>query len=275
MSIAKSTLDWHSCLATVIDKNFNSEAINELIRGLEDLLGGRSTMFTVYPYGLKPQTTNHRVLADENPVEQIDTYDSGAYLLDPFYRLAIKSKVEGPFTMSGITPEGFEESEYFDLFYKRLGFNDELCIIFQLKDKAFASISLARHSTEAPFNQTEIGLVKQLFPLLKSMIEKWRQHTTKPSNANLRWQLDNALVKFGSSILTTRECQILHLVLHGYSVKYIAEKLGNSIETIKHHRKNIYMKLDVSSQSELFYLFIESLKAIPVGGTEDPLTFLE
>ncbi|MEW6999292.1 response regulator transcription factor [Colwelliaceae bacterium BS250] len=275
MSISKNTLDWHSCLATVIDKNFNSEAINELIKGLENLLGGRSTMFTVYPYGLQPQTTNHRVLADENPVTQIDTYDSGAYLLDPFYRLASHDKVEGPFTMTEIAPEGFEESEYFDLFYKRLGFNDELCIIFQLKDKAFASISLARHSTEKPFSQIEIEQVKQVFPLLKSIIEKWRQYTTKPSNANLEWQLDNALLKFGSSILTARECQILHLVLHGYSVKYIAEKLENSVETIKHHRKNIYMKLDVSSQSELFYLFIASLKAMPEGGTEDPLTFME
>ncbi len=51
----------------------------------------------------------------------------------------------------------------------------------------------------------------------------------------------------------------INLVLHGHSTKTVAEKLSISMETVKLHRKHAYAKLEVSSQAELFYLFLDSL----------------
>ena len=68
-----------------------------------------------------------------------------------------------------------------------------------------------------------------------------------------------ALDDFGSSLLTERETQVINLVLHGHSTKSVAERLGISVETVKLHRKHAYAKLEVSSQAELFYLFLDSL----------------
>ena len=134
---------------------------------------------------------------------------------------------------------------------------------------------MVRHAGESPFTKADINQLEIVYPLMKSILVKWRQNLELTASPNLEWQLDNALINFGNSVLTPRESKILHLILHGYSIKTIAEKLENSVETIKHHRKNIYIKLDVSSQSELFYLFIASLKAMPEGALVDPLTFLE
>ena len=84
-------------------------------------------------------------------------------------------------------------------------------------------------------------------------------------------QLDSALKHFGTAYLTERESQVVHLFLHGHSTKSIAERLGISPETVKLHRKNSYAKLDVSSQAELFYLFIDSLASLTNYSGGDPL----
>ncbi len=275
MNNTNKLINWHESLALVVTKNFNSEAIAELLRGLENLIDASSGLVTIFPLAQPPQTTHHRLLANEDPQHQIDTYDAGAYLLDPFYRTALDDKAQGPFRVKDVSPEGFEDSEYYDLFYKKLGFIDEICVLFQFEDQTIVSVSLVRHAGENPFTKAEINQLEIVYPLIKSILVKWRQSLEQTSLPNLEWQLDNALVNFGNSVLTPRESKIIHLILHGYSIKYIADKLENSVETIKHHRKNIYIKLDVSSQSELFYLFIASLKAMPEGALVDPLTFLE
>lgn len=274
MSSINNSILWYKILASVIENNFNSAAIAELLKGLEHLIHGSSGLITIFPAHQPPQTTHHRLLANENPIFQIDPYDSGAYLLDPFYRIAIDEKAEGAFTIKDISPEGFEESEYYNLFYKKLGFSDEICLLFQFDDDCIIIISLVKHINEEPFRACDIKQLNNVYPLVKSMLTEWRKYLIQPETPNLEYQLENALVKFGSSTLTPREGEILHLILHGYSIKNIAEKLENSLETIKHHRKKIYIKLDVNSQSELFYLFIASLKAMPEGTIGDPLTFL-
>nr|WP_272873579.1 helix-turn-helix transcriptional regulator [Aliamphritea spongicola] len=71
--------------------------------------------------------------------------------------------------------------------------------------------------------------------------------------------------------MTQRETQVLQLILRGYAVKFIAQKLDISPETIKHHRKNIYAKLDISSQAEMFHLFIDSLRMMRADSPADPL----
>ena len=51
--------------------------------------------------------------------------------------------------------------------------------------------------------------------------------------------------------LTAREIEILSFLEHGLSNKDIAEKTFISVETVKYHIKNIYLKLHVGSRAEL------------------------
>lgn len=53
------------------------------------------------------------------------------------------------------------------------------------------------------------------------------------------------------SELTPKEKEIVNYIVDGQSYKMIAANLGNSIDTIKFHCKNIYRKLQVNSKSEV------------------------
>lgn len=59
--------------------------------------------------------------------------------------------------------------------------------------------------------------------------------------------------------LTPRERDIVQLVLEGHPTAAIAAKLGIGRGTIKNHRKRIYDKLDITSERELFLLYLQWL----------------
>nr|WP_237684321.1 helix-turn-helix transcriptional regulator [Pseudaminobacter soli] len=58
--------------------------------------------------------------------------------------------------------------------------------------------------------------------------------------------------------LTPRELEVVGLVLEGHSSESISSLLGISAGTVRIHRKNIYAKMRISSQRELFAIFIRS-----------------
>ncbi|RTF06923.1 response regulator transcription factor, partial [Serratia marcescens] len=57
-------------------------------------------------------------------------------------------------------------------------------------------------------------------------------------------------------LLTPREREIVDLILAGCSSQQIADRLFISLGTVKNHRKNIYGKLNIGSQAELFSLLL-------------------
>ncbi|MDO0901323.1 response regulator transcription factor, partial [Enterobacter hormaechei] len=61
--------------------------------------------------------------------------------------------------------------------------------------------------------------------------------------------------------LTARELDVGRLMLSGCSSKEIARKLEISVETVKVHKKHMYSKLGIKSQSELFSIFLQAQNA--------------
>ncbi len=56
--------------------------------------------------------------------------------------------------------------------------------------------------------------------------------------------------------LTRREAEIAEAMLAGHSSKSMARLLAISAETVKVHRRNLYAKLGIASQAELFSMFL-------------------
>jgi LuxR family maltose regulon positive regulatory protein len=50
--------------------------------------------------------------------------------------------------------------------------------------------------------------------------------------------------------LSEREIEVLRLMAEGYKYKEIAERLVVSINTIRHHTRNVYGKLDVNNRTQ-------------------------
>ncbi len=84
--------------------------------------------------------------------------------------------------------------------------------------------------------------------------------------------LSRAFRNFGRDHLSTRECEVIQLVLKGHSNKSIAQLLEISVDTVKVYNKRFHTKLDISSQAELFSLFLEAISLVPFDADIDPLT---
>ena len=63
--------------------------------------------------------------------------------------------------------------------------------------------------------------------------------------------------------LTARECDIVKLVLRGYPNALIAKELDISPGTVRNHRSRLYFKLDITTERELFSLFLRDISSSP------------
>lgn len=61
---------------------------------------------------------------------------------------------------------------------------------------------------------------------------------------------DDSEVEVGDYELSQREKEVLNLLAEGNNYQEIADKLFISVDTVRHHIRNIYKKLHVHSQSE-------------------------
>lgn len=91
----------------------------------------------------------------------------------------------------------------------------------------------------------------------------WDRSSGDKSNGErddgLHRRLTRCFETFGESNLTGREQQITQLLLRGHSTKSIAQELGIAPGTVMVHKRNLFVKLDITSQYELFSMFIDNL----------------
>lgn len=188
--------------------------------------------------------------------KSLERFVAGAFLLDPFYHAAVEKKFD-LFRLRDLAPEQFKESEYYKSWYQNCGFSDEIGYIVNVGNNAFVNVALGRLGEER-FSDEHFQILSDVKQAVEALCQQhWT--TDRSSGEGLRRHLHLALDDFGSSLLTERETQVINMVLHGHSTKSIAERLGISVETVKLHRKHAYAKLEINSQAELFYLFLDSL----------------
>jgi DNA-binding NarL/FixJ family response regulator len=65
-------------------------------------------------------------------------------------------------------------------------------------------------------------------------------------------------VQSNNLILTSREKELIELVVKGLSYKEMASYLNISHHTVNHHLKKLYIKMEVRSKTELVYKYLSS-----------------
>ncbi len=202
----------------------------------------------------------------------LEVFLNGAFLLDPYYVAATEMRKSGFFPLRELAPGGFRRSEYYRIYYRQSGLRDECGYLIPLEDGGFINLALGKTVSRA-YSGSHITLLRNIEPLVTMLCRMhWRQKSQdKQPKTNLRGTLESALKCFGTSVLTRRESQVVNLVLLGHTTRKLAEVLEISPETVKLHRKHAYKKLDISTQSELFHLFIDSLKSADGYSGNDPL----
>ncbi|WOJ92263.1 LuxR C-terminal-related transcriptional regulator [Congregibacter variabilis] len=240
------------CLPALRSDNF----AKELIMGLRQLVPIDDASVLYYARGDLPTLVYHETPKSRS-ASNMERFLAGAFLLDPFYKAAAEDRRFGVFLLKELSPERFRDSEYYHSWYRNCGFSDECGFLVEVGKDAFVNVALGRLQ-QRRFSQVQLRTLRSLQTAVEELC---RQHWAAESGSGegIRKHLHLALDDFGSSLLTERETQVINLVLHGHSTKSVAQRLSISVETVKLHRKHAYAKLEVSSQAELFYLFLDSL----------------
>ena len=251
--------DYSQQIADLIDALGSSCFPAQLAATLRKMTAVDDANITFYPHNHLP-ISEYSDLPESEIGDEIALYLSGPFLLDPYYLAAVEDRKFGFFHMAEIVPDGFEDTEYYKTYFLNSGVHDECCYLLSLNDDGFIGIVLARIDNPEKFSADEFTLLKSSTPVISSLC-KQHWHDKKPSDStnNMGPQVLSALDRFGRSLLTKRECQVISQVLLGYSSKNIAVKFSISVETVKLHRKHAYAKLNISSQAELFHLFLQSI----------------
>ena len=201
----------------------------------------------------------------------VTDYLEGPYLLDPFYQVYVDRMEPGLYRLREIAPDRFYHSEYFRSYYRRTGLAEENGFLVSLPHDMMLVISLMRAGTSAPFSDRDMNKLRRMEPIVHaSAARHWRNlgnlrsseaeaETTRPQ---LNLQVTSAFENFGEGVLTRRERDVVRMVLRGHSSNSIGRLSQITTGTVKIHRKNIYAKLGISSQSELFSHFISYLSGI-------------
>ena len=104
--------------------------------------------------------------------DDAQSYASAAYLLDPFYRAAVDQGTSGFRTLGFLAPDGFGESEYYKLYYRKTRLGDECGYLIHLAKGGFLNIGICRLTRNPPFSDSETGLLKACcreHPLIPAM----------------------------------------------------------------------------------------------------------
>jgi len=265
-----SSAQWFEQMARVTENIGQAGFTATLFQALECIRPSPATTLYLYPHGGMPSAL-FELEGPWLPQGNVRQYLSGFYLLDPFYGACIEGVSSGCYNLDDVAPDHFELGEYFQSFYRHSHLEDELNYILQSSAGLSLSVSLAfTQKLDAATTQQFKRIAPWVLAVLGKHFVGLDARGARFENL-LEQRIHSALNNFGSSLLTERECRIAQLILRGHSTRSLAERLGVTEDTIKSHRKNIYSKLDIGTQSELFSLFIDSLAEAQGVLSKDPL----
>ena len=215
----------------------------------------------------RPIVHLHKVIADsESGINRTlirDVYEAGYYRFDPFYRYWQANVKPGVARMNDIV-EDKTDNDYIENFMPITGVEDDVVLFCQISTETAIGLCLERRK---PFSSSELKKLDKVFPLFNGLAHSHSRIAGIDKSENSQGGL--APINFGEAFseflpgeLTPRERQIVRLVLVGFDNASISRRLGVSVGTIKNHRKRIHAKIDITSERELFSLFLSYLTKI-------------
>ena len=229
----------------------------------------------LYHRDLPPRVLYHEIPANA-VASQIDEYLEGPYREDPFFQTSMNQPKAKIYRLSRITLGKLEQSVYYRDYYGTTGTSDEAIYLAKLRGGNVINLSMMRLPEHGEFSEREYEALYLLAEPVSELIKSHSEHddfaVTHLIQPGIDHQIDLAFRTFGASLLSPREKAVLEMMLRGYSTDSSADKLGIALETVRRHRKSIYRKLDVSSQTDLFSLFLNAMSCLGEAGGEDPLS---
>jgi DNA-binding CsgD family transcriptional regulator len=274
MASTRSSFDWYTQISDIISNIDLPNLPSVLTNAIKQVVDFEHVVIFGYCEGRRPVFLFDG-FSKAHKISLVAPYLNGSYLVDPFYTACVNNMDPGLYRMRDIAP---------DEFYQQVGthpgyvspcisdepgyLSEEIGFFSRTEHGAYIVLSLMRPHDAPAFSSAEFAWLVRIEPVIRSAIAHYwsdlgtGEHDTS-NTACLSNYVDGVFESFGDPVLTSREREVARMVLRGHSSESIAKHLKISSATVKIHRRHIYSKLNISSQSELFSLFIDILSTAP------------
>lgn len=241
----KAILDLVSAIGALDD-------INEIRRMVLETLR-KAIWFDTANFWLYPPMQNwqeHIIL--DTPVKSLNTYLNYYSNLDEFHQTYNKNNILIARSTDLLDYGNWiKKSEYY---YDFLHCNNVYYLLaFDIQDDRmkYGAVCFHREKSHGDFTDRERQLLYELYPHLVNRL-RW---AFEMQSLQMRWdtvsKLNDSIRVDWFELLTFREREIVQQVLSGASNKEIAGNLNISVNTVKMHIQNIFIKLGIKRRSQL------------------------
>ncbi len=264
MSGKFESTEWQQAVADIIGLTSGKAIANGLIAAIGSVVDHEGTCLIAFHQDARPDVLHH-TLEPAGRKHYLERYLAGPYLLDPLYQLSIRNRKPSLCRFRDELPDRFRSSEYYRQYCERTHLLDEMDYLFQASTRTTVVLVVGKRSRM--FSKAELQRLELIEPIVQASIKRiwaaWVERSgTKSGKDDVHKRLTRSFDRFGESLLTGRERQISQLLLRGHSSKSIARELKIAPGTVMVHKRNMFSKLGISSQYELFSLLIDDLGKI-------------
>lgn len=262
--MSKSCFDspaWHAAVAEMLASNSAEHLADNLIAGIGEAVEHNGTCLLAFHADAPPEVLHH-TLEPEGQRHYVERYLAGPYLLDPLYELALDGGKPSMCRFRDATPDRFHSSEYYRQYCERTHLKDEMDFLVDVENGTSLALVIGRR--RKMFSKAELSRLELIEPVVRAAMRRiwaqWQEADSRsaPDRA-IHARLTECYENFGDGVLTHREREITQLLLRGHSSKSVARNLDIAPGTVMVHKRNLFQKLGITSQFELFSRFIEEL----------------
>ncbi|MGH8222094.1 MAG: helix-turn-helix transcriptional regulator [Woeseiaceae bacterium] len=265
------SLAWHRAVARIVSAGDHQALADALVEAIGAAVEHEGTCLLAFHRDARPEVLHHS-LEPAGRRHYVDRYLAGPYLLDPLYHLAQKQECPSLCRFRDEVPDRFHASPYYKRYCERTHLLDEMDYLTSVSPRTTLVLVVGRRTRR--FVKAEVNRLASIEPLVQSVLTRfWQQRGDgagqQAADGSVHRRLTECFDRFGEAVLTDREREISQLLLRGYSSKAIARQLDIAPGTVMVHKRNLFAKLGVSSQYQLFSLLIDALESgTPVRQTE-------
>lgn len=254
---------WHEAIGEVVQAEDDMVCASAMIKAIGLVVDHEGTCLLAFHNDARPEVVHH-TLEPAAEKHYLERYLAGPYLLDPLYQLALAKEKPTLCRFRDQLPDRFRSSEYYRQYCEQTHLLDEMDYISTVSERTTLAWVVGRRSRT--FKKSELRRLKLIEPTVQACIKRvWQRFNKRMGSGGgddaVHQRLTDCFDKFGRTVLTTRERQISQFLLRGHSSKSIARELNIAPGTVMVHKRNLFAKLGISSQYELFSLFIDELGA--------------
>lgn len=252
--------EWHTAIAGLVAAAGGGRLADALVRVVGLAVRHQGTCLMAFHRDARPEVLHH-TLEPAGRRHYLERYLAGPYLLDPLYQLAIRDRKPSLTRFRDELPDRFRSSEYYRQYCERTHLRDEMDFLAQVTGNTTVVLVVGRRDRR--FTRAELARLELIEPTVTAAMHRIWQHSESRADAGgtdlVHERLLACFDRFGESVLTDRERQVSQLLLRGHSSKSIARQLDIAPGTVMVHKRNLFSKLNISSQYELFSLLIDQL----------------